>query len=251
MLIVIDIGNSDVVIATFADDKIITTLRTPTCAECIEHIPALLQEAQISPEDFTGCIISSTVPAIIQPMHKFIASFFKLQAKLVHELQHDLIIDIDNPEKLGTDILANCFAAHCIYKKNCIIVDFGTALTFSAITQDKKFLGACITTGLHTSLNALIKKAAQLKHPIKLSKPNSVLRKNTDQAINSGIFTSFNNIVGGNIKDIKNDYKHMEFISVVTGGSSSLFNGQLNDVDFFAPDLTMHGLRLLYDFNNK
>ena len=251
MILIVDIGNSNIVLAAFDGSNIKSKLRVPTSIKTIDSLSILLKNSKISPGDISACIISSTVPAATEPMQGFVHSYFGLEAKLVSDLNHDLLIKINRAEKLGTDILVNCFAANRIYKKNCIIIDFGTALTFAAITAEKEFLGACITCGFHSSLQSLIAKAAQLQLPEKLCKPASVLNKNTEEAVNSGIFTSFKSIVSGNIRAIKKDFSQMNFISIVTGGSSTLFNQDLENVDFYSPDLTLCGLKLLYDFNNK
>ncbi|WPX95983.1 type III pantothenate kinase [Candidatus Bandiella euplotis] len=252
MLLVIDAGNTNIVICLFNDDTIIAKWRIATLNQYTEdeyagQILPLLTLLNIDLTQINGAIISSVVRRTVKPMSAFVKKYLKLTPLIAKDCMHDVSLKIEQPEELGSDILANAIAANDLAKENCIFLDFGTALVIGVITKEKEFLGATISPGIKTAHSALISKADLLGHT-NISKPKHILGTNTATAISSGIYTFYVCAVNGILSMIRREHER-DFKTVITGGFASIIQNEIESVDFYDPDLTLKGLKLLYDFN--
>ena len=256
MLLVINIGNSSTVIGLFNNGKLFKKYRFKTngssshVALAVKIMPFLcLYDIKVN--SIIDVVISCTVPYLVTIMSRFCKNYLDKQIILAQRLKHNLNIEIINPQELGVDILVNCFAVSQIYKTDCIIVDLGTALTFSAITRCKKFLGVCITNGIQSAINGLNQDTATLLFNDEISKPCFILGKTTQSAINSGIFHSYISIIEGIVKKIRTEYCSQTFKIILTGGFSHIFHGHIQYLNILDEDLILKGLSLLYEFNQQ
>jgi type III pantothenate kinase len=255
MLLAIDIGNSDITIGVFEKNKIINKWRLGTPKQFTEDeyaskILPFFQYAEIDYTKIKGVIISSVVRSATKPMAIFIEKYIKLTPVVASEIKHDLNIKIDNPKKLGSDILANAIAVNKLYNENCIFIAFGTALVISVVTKSKDLLGVLIMPGIHTAFNGLIQNADLLSHT-HLSKPEHILGKNTEDSIRSGMFYLYKKSVNGIINKIKQDLD-LDFKVIVTGGNANFIQGEIKSIDIFEQNLTLEGLKFLYEmYKNK
>ena len=254
MILAIDIGNTNIVIGVFHQDVMIEKWRIATSGQYTEDeyaskILPLLRTINNPEAKITGAIISSVVRATTKPMIAFVEKYLKCTPIIAKNCNHDLTLKVDEPEKLGSDILANAFASNHLYKDSCIFVDFGTALVIGAVTKQKEFLGATISPGVNTAYNALINKADLLFNS-DLNMPSQVLGKNTVAAMSSGIYLFYIDAVNGIISRVRKEHKQ-DFRVAVTGGLAGMICDQINDVDFYEPNLTLKGLNFLYNFNKK
>ena len=254
MLLTVDIGNTNVVLGLFENDKILHRWRIATQKQLTEDeyagkILPLFNFVGIEYKNVTGVIISSVVTQVTKPIAVFIEKYLKLTPIIASDIQHDINLKIDSSAKLGSDILANAVASNKMYNENCIFVDFGTALVIGVIKKEKEFLGGLILPGLQTSFNSLIQNTNLLSQT-SLLKPENIIGKNSDDCLRSGIFYLYKESLNGIIKKIKEELD-MDFKVIVTGGGVALIQSEVNVIDVFEPNLTLEGLNILYKMHKN
>ena len=242
-MIVIDIGNTNVVIGLFYNNKLNKSFRFETNKNfLIKNIKKKFTKKFFAnlKLDYKICVISSVVP----PMNKKIINFFdknEFKIKIISYLDviSYLKIKIDNPKQLGNDRIANCVAALNIYGQDCLIIDFGTATTFDVI-KNKNYVGGVISPGVVTSHNSLIKNAHNLKK-ISITKINKIVGKNTANALKSGFFWGYSSLINRILTAIIKEKKFKPYI-ILTGGLAKLFKDKVHRKNFYEPNLTLKGL---------
>ena len=257
MIFVIDIGNSNITLGVFNNEKLLlvrwrlSTNKHYTEDDFASLIISLFKSANIDQSNLEGAVISSVVKELTMPMAIFIEKYFKFTPLIVsEEINHDLNLDIYDSTALGSDILANAVAARFLFsKRNLIVVDLGTALTVSAVTKERKFLGVSISAGLFTSYDALIENTGI--NSVAMNKNVSILGKNTSEAVSSGILNGYVAAIDGMVKEVKRQNKTIKFYTIITGGASSILQDMLKVTDFYEPNLTLQGLFYLYKLNKK
>lgn len=249
MIVAIDIGNTNVVVGVHKDGEWTNVWRWPTELHDAEafHVLQLsneMLEAGISAESVESVVLSSVVPDLIESYQNIVVGLFAMDPILLGPgIYKFLTIKIDRPDEIGSDLVANAIAAHHKYGGNQIVVDFGTALTFTTVNKEGHILGVAIAPGLKTSISALFQKTAKLPIvPLKL--PNSVIGKNTIHAIQAGILHGYVGLVRHNIQMIVNEMQE-PYSCVATGGLSSILKPLENDFDVIDPYLTLEGLRFV------
>ncbi len=258
MLVVVNIGNTNIAIGVYNDEKLLSIFRLSTKTnrtsdETYVYIYNLLVQNKINPEDVTGVIISSVVPDIMYTFEHAIRKCFNVTPIVVGPgIKTGINIKIDNPKELGADLIVNAVAAYERYKDSCIVIDFGTATTFSAVSKYCEHLGVCICPGVKISADALFLNTAKLPK-VELILPQKVIGKNTIHSMQSGIILG----IIGEVKYIveKMSYEMMEMGEnkphvIATGGMSSLVSKYAgNIIDKTDPLLTLEGLRIIYNRN--
>lgn len=256
MIYTIDIGNSNVVAGLWQDDTWIDIMRIPTIKdkEAAAFYQIRLQEhfweKQIDSKTISQIIISSVVPDLNEIFEQFFLTYFNITPTFIGPNMYDrLPLHIHNPIEIGTDLVANALAAHQLYGGNAIVVDFGTALTFTTVNKQGKIIGVSIVPGIKTAIEALFNKTAQLP-TVPLDKPVSALGTDTVTAIQSGIIFGYTGLVKNMISAIQEETKEY-YRTIATGGLAAIleenkeFKAVFNDVD---PMLTLRGIRLAGTF---
>lgn len=251
MLLAVDIGNSNIVFSLHDGKVWLMEYRVPTHTkngfDRIMHWNMLIEEVGEERRNaIEGVILSSVVPNLTQPIAGLVQSFLKIKPIIVGRLLYGkLPISITNEEEIGTDLVANAVAAHHRYEGYKIVVDFGTALTFTTINDEGKLLGVAIAPGLKTALNALFQNAAQLPEvPIKV--PDSVIGLDTFHALQSGVLLGYVGLVTYIIEcTLKEVGKPCKVIA--TGGLSFVLGEKIGLFDVIDRYLTLDGLRLIYE----
>ena len=247
MLLVIDIGNTNIVFGAFKDNEWqhhwrIQTDHRKTADEYEVIFRSLLTAGNICRPHISKIILSSVVPSLLRPFNEMLEVLFE-NAKIIvlnPNIYEKLPIKILNPYEIGTDLVANAVAAYHSYGKLTMIIDFGTALTFTTIGAESEIKGVAIAPGLETAVNALAGKTAQLPQ-IHLTPPPSVLGENTVHAIQSGIVFGYTGLVDAVIERTQEELK--EKITVVaTGGLSSIITPLTKNIQHTEPMLTLQGL---------
>jgi type III pantothenate kinase len=157
-------------------------------------------------------------------------------------------LDIDQPEQAGADRIVNAAAVIRLYGGPAIVIDFGTATTFDVISADGAYRGGAISPGINLAHDALVRYAAQL-HKIDLKPPPSAIGTNTIHAMQSGIFLGYVGLVEGLVARIKAAIAEPNVKVIATGGLAPLFNQHTTVIDLIAPELTLEGLRIIYEMN--
>ena len=247
-MLAIDIGNSNIVFGIFHNQDLQYTWRMEThswvdISYYENGIVNQLLELNLPPKEISNSVISCVVPSMITPMLELLQF---LTGKSPLTIQFDLYPDIkmqtENPLELGTDLFLNAVAAHAIYNRNNIIIDFGTALTFTVVEKSGNLLGVSIAPGLHTAIKALYKVTAQLPE-VPLEWPQSSIGKNTEEAIQSGVLIGYLGLVKFHIEKIKEEFGN-DFYPIITGGFSSIVKPLqmlYKDID---PMLTLKGMEI-------
>lgn len=261
MLLVIDVGNTNIVIGIYSDDKIvnvwrITTNKERTSDEFGVFYITMFQNEGIKLEDIDSIIISSVTPNVMYSLNHSIRKYFNCDPLIVKPgIKTGLNIKIDNPKELGSDILVNTVAAYDKYKGPFIVVDFGTATTLCGVSSNKNILGVTICLGVRVSADALNVKAAKLPK-IQISKPKKVLGKNTVDSMQSGLVYGYVGKIDYLVNRIKDEMVETGEIRsnikvIATGGLSRLVATEANEIDDIDPMLTLNGLKIIYEKNKK
>jgi type III pantothenate kinase len=259
MLFVIDVGNTNIVLGVIKDKKLLTDWRISTdiprtADEYGMMVRALFQSAGYETDMVDGIIISSVVPHIMYSLEHMIRKYFNVEPLIVGPgIKTGLNIKYDNPKEVGADRIVNAIAAHELHGGPLIIVDFGTATTFCAVTSDADYLGGAIVPGIKISTDALVARAAKLPR-IELIKPPTVICKNTVQSMQAGIIYGYVGLVDYIVNKMKEEmkkYDSKEAYVISTGGLSKLISSESTTINEINSNLTLEGLRIIYEKNKE
>ncbi|NQU51539.1 MAG: type III pantothenate kinase [Bacteroidetes bacterium] len=256
MLLAIDIGNTDIVFGvhnsnTWINHWRIETDQSKTAHEYEVIFRSLLKSGKINRSELDEIIISSVVPFLASPFTQMLSELLP-GTKVVSvnpDIYNKLPIKILNPKEIGSDLVANAVAAYQKFGNLTMVVDFGTALTFTTIGKNSEIAGVAIAPGLLTAVSALAGKAAQLPQ-ILLTRPPSVLGENTVHAIQSGIVYGFTGLVDSIIERTQNELNE-KLTVVATGGLSSLIAPLTLNIKITDNMLTLDGLCHINSFISK
>lgn len=255
MLLAFDIGNTETSVGLFEGDQLrsqwrLTTNAPHTPDELRFTLNQLVASAGIATKDITGVVIASVVPRSTPQIVKACETAFPLtQSPIQITPASDLPItlEIDEPMSVGADRIVNTLAASVLYRKDCIVVDLGTATTYDCITSDGTFLGGIIQPGVLTSSETLVLKTSMLPST-SLTVPSKVLGKNTVDCIRAGVVFGTADAIDGLIKRLKAEWPtSTEPYVIATGGLAPLFAPLCDQINEVEPALTLKGLRLAYN----
>ncbi len=255
MLLAADIGNTDIVFGVYDKGEPVYVWRTPSLSgQPAYHYQGYLQlqmlEAGIPAGSFDTTVISSVVPGLTVVISDVVENLLSIKPILVGaDTYPELRLEIDYPYELGSDLIANAVAAYTRLGRNCVIVDFGTALTFTAVTGDGRVLGVAIVPGLMTAVRALFTNTAQLPE-VPLVLPEAAIGKNTMHSIQSGILIGYEGLVRNLLKRFKNELGE-DSVAIATGGLSSIIHSLGEEFVEVDPGLTLDGLRIIGEFIRK
>lgn len=253
LLLVVDVGNTNTVVGVYSDDELaghwrLSTNRQRTADEWGILLRDLFGFHSFRFQDVEGVIISSVVPQLMLSLERMSLGYFNVQPLIIGPgMKTGMPIRYDNPREIGADRIVNAVAGFRKYGGPLVIVDFGTATTFDAVSADGEYLGGAISPGLVVATEALFERTAKLPR-VEFVSPKSAIGKNTVSSIQSGIVFGFVGLVDGLVRRICRELGGKVHV-VATGGLAELLaehSTTINDVDQF---LTLDGLRLLYELN--
>jgi len=253
MLLCVDIGNTNVVLGLWDKGKWLTNWRVRTVRDKMPDeydilLKALLREGGFSLESISRIVIASVVPPLTPVFRELFERYRAGQPLVVGPgIRTGLRIRIDNPVELGADLVADAVAAYHRFKTSCIVVDFGTATTFSAIAKDGDFMGVAIAPGLGVAADALVSHTAQLQR-VALVPPPTAIGKNTVHSMQSGLVFGYVALVEGMIRRIRAELGG-EAQVVATGGLGGVLSPLTREIAVVDPWLTLDGLRLISELN--
>lgn len=257
MILTLDIGNTNIKCALFEDDTLkkawrMATDRHKTHDEYGVLLMMFLNHAGYEAGDVEGIILSSVVPTINYTIEHMIDDYFGIEPlQVVPGIKTGINIRYDNPQALGADRICNAVAAQKFYGGPCIFIDFGTATSFGVISKKGEFLGGAICPGVKMSSEALTERAAQLPK-VELVKPDSVIQRNTITNMQAGIVYGYVGQVDYIVRKMKAEIGGSEHIRVIaTGGMARMIASETSTIDIIDGQLTLKGLRLLYERNAK
>ncbi|MDO5028023.1 MAG: type III pantothenate kinase [Bacillota bacterium] len=258
MLLVIDVGNTNIVLGVFQGDELVydwrvSTDKNKTVDEYGLMLRQMLGSTNIEPKDINDIIISSVVPNINDIFPEICKKYFDLDPIIIGPgVKTGMNILYDNPKEVGADRIVNSVAAYEKYGGPLVVVDLGTAITFDAINQKGDYLGGAICPGIKISADALFQRASKLPK-VEIIKTDKIIGKNTVTSMQAGIYHGYlgliDSIIAKMVGQLKTADSRVKVIS--TGGYSQLFLDQSAYIEKIDPMLTLEGLKIIYERNKK
>jgi len=259
MLLAIDVGNSNIVLGVFDGAALVQswrlqTLRERTSDELGLIVDGLFAHSRIERVQVRGVILGSVVPPLTGTMQAMVDRYFGVKALTIEPgVDTGMPILYDNPSEVGADRIVNGVAAWERFGRAAarpmIVVDFGTATTFDAISAKGEYLGGAICPGVQISADALFQRAARLPR-IDVRKPPRIVGRTTTGAMESGLFYGHVGMVEGLVKRMSDELGG-NAICVATGGLADVIAPETRLIEHVDPDLTLHGLRIVWERNHK
>ena len=253
MLLAIDVGNTNIVYGLFDGERLVHKFRVEsargrTADEYAVALRSLLDMHGIDPGSVDAAIIACVVPSLTEPMVRLVRSAFGRDALLVGPgIRSGMAILIENPREVGADRIADAVAGFDRAKGGVVVVDFGTSTNFDVVTPKGEYLGGVLAPGLQISADALFTRAAKLPR-VEIAKPPKVVGRNTVHAMQSGIVYGYVGLVDGLVDRILAELGYPCAV-IATGGLASLIAPLSRTITAVDDELTLIGLRILYDRN--
>lgn len=255
MLLVVDIGNTNIVLGVFNKSQLVADWRlSTTCHRTADEYGVLLhhlfESSSLSFSQLDAVVLSSVVPPLNSALEQACQKYFELKPVIVGPgIKTGMPIKYENPREVGADRIVNAVAAFEAYGGPLVIVDFGTATTFCAISDRGEYLGGAIAPGMGISTEALFAKASKLPR-VEVAKPPAVIGKTTVSSMQSGIFYGFVGQVDEVARRMKAEMKGDPMV-VATGGLADLIFTESSVIDRVDHLLTLNGLRIIYKRNQQ
>ena len=255
MLLAIDIGNTNITLGVFDDDELIATWnlatgihRTPD--EYGGVVLNLMERQGVLPSKVAGVVLCGVVPPLLHTFVELCNRYLATKPLVVEAgVKTGMRIRLENPREVGPDRVVNAVAAQNLYGKPLIIIDLGTATTFDVVSQEGDYLGGAIAPGIAIASEALFARTAVLPR-IELVRPKQVIGRNTISAMQSGIIFGYIDLIEGMIRRIEQELGSKAKV-VATGGQAYPFAEEIAEIDVVNPNLTLIGLRLIYEMNRE
>jgi len=254
MLLVVDVGNSHTVLGLYEGEELVAHWRVVTTTHRTSDelrilFLNLLEERGFNVKDVTGCCVSSVVPELNHSLQGMCRQTFDTEPILVGPgVKTGLVIQTENPKEVGADRIVNTVAAFEEFGGPLIVVDFGTATTFDAVSEKGEYLGGAIVPGIEISAEALSEKCAKLPR-VEISKTESAIGRDTISAVRAGLTFGYADLVDGLIARIENEIGGKSHV-VATGGIASFIGSITQRINTIDPWLTLKGLRMIHAKNH-
>ena len=253
MLLCVDIGNSNIKFGLFEGDRLrahwrIATDRAKLSDEYAMLLLDLFTAERVQASDVTGCAISSVVPSLAPEFAQVSRHYLNQEPIIVGPgIKTGMSIRTDHPAEVGADLIVSAVAARQMYGAPVIVIGFGTATTFGAVSAQGDYVGVAIAPGVSTGAEALFRFAAKLPQ-VELTRPPHAIGKNTIHSMQSGLIFGFAGLVEGLVKRMRAELGGQARV-IGTGGLAELIAAETSAIEVVEPDLTLIGLRLIYEMN--
>jgi len=254
LLLTLDVGNTNTVVGLFDGHVLKTHWRLTTHAERTADevgmwLHQLLRRERVGPDDLVDVAVSSVVPPMDPRLTEGIRRYLSRDAFFVEPgIRTDMPLLVDAPQELGADRLCDAVAAYAEHGGPCLVLDFGTAITWEVVSGAGEYLGGVIAPGPGVTADALSLKTAKLPS-VAMAPPARVIGKGTVDSIQSGLFFGYLGLIEGVTRRILDELG--EATVVATGGLAAAFADHTELIHHVEPDLTLHGLRLLWEMNRE
>lgn len=257
MLLVIDVGNTNIVLGLMREREVVHHWRISTGARTTDEfgltLLQLISHVGLGPKDVTGAIVSCVVPSTLYSIEKACRRYLDQQAMVVGKgLRTGMRVRTDNPREVGSDRIVNAVAAVERWPAPLVVVDFGTATTFDCVDQNGDYVGGAIAPGLRISVDALFSRTAKLPR-VEVRAPKRAIGTNTVHSMQSGLYFGYVGLVDHLARTCKQELMERsgaeKVTCVATGGFSNLIGRGCSEIDDIDEHLTLAGLSLLYQLN--
>ena len=256
MLLVVDVGNTNITLGVFNGEELLGTFRMTTkqprtSDEYGITLKNLVECQGLKASDITDVIVASVVPDVMHSLGSALIKYFGIKPMIVSAgIKTGIRIVTENPKQVGADRIVDAVAAYSLYGGPVIVIDFGTATTYYIVGPDATFEGAVIAPGIRTSAQALWGQAAMLP-AIDIRKPASILAKETISSMQAGIVFGQIGQVEYIVKKIKEESGYTDAKVVASGGLGNIIAKETDCIDYYDPQLTLKGLKIIYEKNKK
>ena len=256
MLLVIDVGNTNITLGVFRQEELLGTFRMMTklprtSDEYGIMLRELVERQGISCDDIDAVIIASVVPDIMHSLGSAIIKYFDIKPMIVSAgIKTGIKIQTENPKQVGADRIVDAVAAYTIHGGPVIVIDYGTATTYDVVGPDGTFEAAVIAPGIRTSAQAMWGQAAMLP-AIEIRKPESILAKETISCMQAGIVFGQIGQTEYIVNKIREESGYTDAKVVASGGLGKIIASETDVIDVYDPQLTLKGLRIIYEKNKK
>jgi type III pantothenate kinase len=255
MLLAIDIGNTDITFGVFEGEKLRATWHMETdihrmADEYAALLLNLMRQQGLEIANIKAIALCSVVPPLISTFDELFQRYFHITPLVVGAgVKTGVRIRMDNPREVGADRIINAAAAHHLYGGPVIVTDLGTATSFDTVSKEGDYLGGAIAPGIMSAAEALFTRAAMLPR-VELTHPKRAIGTNTIAAMQSGVIFGYVALIEGLVARIQKELKEKAKV-IATGGYASLIAKETKVFDEIKPDLTLIGLRLIYQMNKE
>jgi type III pantothenate kinase len=250
VLLTIDVGNTNTVIGCFSGEQLTESWRIKTDTRATaDELALLLRGLLEGGEPPAGIAACSTVPSVLHELRGVVNRYYADVPTVIVEpgVKTGVPLLIDNPREVGADRIVNSLAAFHLFGGPAIVVDFGTATNFDVVSAKGEFLGGAFAPGIEISIDALAARGARL-FKVELARPRSVIGKNTVESLQSGMLYGFASQIDGIVRRMSEELQ-ADPVVIATGGLARLVLEECETVTDYEPDLTLIGLRLVYERN--
>jgi len=254
MILVVDIGNTNIVVGVYENDEIIGSWRMVTRSEKTSDeygifILNLLKYNDIDYKQIKSIIVSSVVPNLIHSFENAMKKYFNIDPLIVGPgIKTGITISTDNPREVGADRIVDIVAAYEEYGGALIVIDFGTATTYDVVSEKGEFKYGVTSPGIQISADALWTRTAQLPK-IEIKKPDSILAKNTITSMQAGLVYGYIGQVEYIVKKIKEEMHNPNMKVIATGGLGRMMADETSAIDVYDSQLLLKGLKIIHDKN--
>ena len=252
MVVVFDVGNSEITVGIFDGEELVSHWRLTTAAqrtadELAILIRSLTGTAFGKAVTSAGSAICSVVPAVTPMLAEACEMCFDAAPIMIDARSNLVKLDVEEPFTVGADRVANTLAASRLYKRDCVVVDMGTATTYDCITADGTFLGGAIQPGIMISADTLFRRTAQLP-ATEIYPPKKVIARRTDECIRAGVLFGAVDSIDGMVRRVKDEWPSPNPpLVIATGGMADVIQPHSRELELVDPTLTLKGIRLGYE----
>lgn len=256
MLLTVDVGNTNITLGIFEEDELLgkfrmTTKRSRTSDEYGFTICGILEHRNISPKAVDSVIVSSVVPDIMHSLTSGIIKYLNVRPIIVSAgIKTGIRIVTENPKEIGADRIVDAVAGYELYGGPIIVIDYGTATTYDLIGPKGTFEAGITAPGIETAARSLWGGAAMLP-AIEIRKPKSILAKETISSMQAGLVYGVIGETEYIVRKIKEESGYKDAKVIATGGLGRIIYDETDSIDVYDPELTLNGLRLIYNKNRK
>lgn len=256
MLLVIDVGNTNITLGVFRDEELLGTYRMTTKIQRTSDeygimLREIVEHQGVLSTDIDACIVASVVPDVMHSLGSAMIKYFGIRPMVVSAgIKTGIRIMTENPKQVGADRIVDAVAAYTLHGGPVIVIDYGTATTYDIVGPEGTFEGAVIAPGIRISAEAMTKESAMLP-AIEIKKPESIIAKETIACMQAGIVYGQIGATEYIVKKIREESGYLDAKVVASGGLGKLIARETDVIDVYDPQLTLKGLRIIYEKNKK